>query len=121
MVWIGPEAEFFHFDDIRFDNGINYSYYYLDSIEGQWNSGRVENPNLGYKPALQRAYFPVPPMDRSRTCAPRWCLLQQWACTSSASTTRLLPAGQAEIDIKAAPLVRWPTTWPGSILYKNVP
>src|SRR3974390_873060 len=63
MAWFGPEAEFFIFDDIRFDNSYNYSYYYIDSVEGQWNTGRTEGPNLGYKPRYKEGYFPVPPMD----------------------------------------------------------
>ena len=46
----GPECEFFIFDDVRFDQGENYGFYHVDSIEGEWNSGREERPNLGYKP-----------------------------------------------------------------------
>src|ERR1041385_2341632 len=48
-VYIGPEPEFFVFDDVRFAHGTNYGYYYLDSNEAAWNSGRDERPNLGYK------------------------------------------------------------------------
>src|SRR3989338_4291460 len=46
----GPEAEFFLLNDIRFDQGENFGYYYIDSNEGDWNTGRDELPNLGYKP-----------------------------------------------------------------------
>ena len=59
----GPEPEFFIFDDIRFDSTENSSYYYIDSIEGEWNSGKDEKPNLGYKPRFKEGYFPVPPHD----------------------------------------------------------
>ena len=59
----GPEPEFFIFDDIRFDSTENAGYYYIDSIEGEWNSGRDEKPNLGYKPRFKEGYFPVPPHD----------------------------------------------------------
>src|SRR5262249_25616252 len=59
----GPEAEFFVFDDIRYDSGPNQSFYHVDSVEGRWNSGRVEEPNLGYKPAYKGGYFPVSPTD----------------------------------------------------------
>ena len=59
----GPELEFFIFDDIRFDQTENCAYYYVDSIEGEWNTGREENPNLGYKPRFKEGYFPVPPHD----------------------------------------------------------
>ena len=59
----GPEPEFFIFDDIRFDSTENSSYYFIDSIEGEWNSGKDEKPNLGYKPRFKEGYFPVPPHD----------------------------------------------------------
>ena len=61
---MGPEAEFFVFDDVRFDQSQpNAGYYYLDSVEGAWNSGREEFPNLGYKTRHKEGYFPVPPTD----------------------------------------------------------
>ncbi|MBF0618292.1 MAG: glutamine synthetase beta-grasp domain-containing protein, partial [Nitrospirae bacterium] len=47
-AYFGPEAEFFIFDDVRFDQKTNEGYYYIDSIEGIWNSGRDEKPNLAY-------------------------------------------------------------------------
>ncbi|MEE8556709.1 MAG: glutamine synthetase beta-grasp domain-containing protein, partial [Myxococcota bacterium] len=48
-AYFGPEAEFFIFDDVRFQTSENAGFYYVDSVEGQWNSGREEGPNLGYK------------------------------------------------------------------------
>lgn len=63
-AFMGPEAEFFVFDDVRFDQSKgNEGYYYLDSAEGSWNSGREEYPNLGYKTRSKEGYFPVPPTD----------------------------------------------------------
>jgi len=63
-AFMGPEAEFFVFDDVRFDHSKpNEGYYYLDSIEGAWNSGREEYPNLGYKTRHKEGYFPCPPTD----------------------------------------------------------
>jgi len=62
--FMGPEAEFFIFDDVRFEQSQpNCGYYYIDSAEGSWNSGREEFPNLGYKPRHKEGYFPVPPTD----------------------------------------------------------
>ena len=62
--YMGPEAEFFVFDDVRFDQSQpNAGYYHLDSVEGAWNSGREEFPNLGYKTRHKEGYFPVPPTD----------------------------------------------------------
>ncbi|TEX48012.1 MAG: type I glutamate--ammonia ligase, partial [Actinomycetales bacterium mxb001] len=63
-VYFGPEAEFYIFDDVRFETRQNAGYYYLDSIEGAWNSGREEEGgNLGYKTRYKGGYFPVPPVD----------------------------------------------------------
>ena len=62
-AFFGPEAEFFVFDDVRFDTQPNGSFYMVDSVEGEWNSGTDEGPNLGYKPRTKQGYFPVPPMD----------------------------------------------------------
>ena len=63
-AFFGPEAEFFVFDDVRFDQSYNCGYYYLDSQEGRWNSGRIEEGgNLAYKPRYKEGYFPVPPTD----------------------------------------------------------
>src|SRR6201997_3577125 len=61
--FFGPEAEFFVFDGVRFDQNQHSAYYYIDSAEGVWNSGRDEKPNLGYKPRYKEGYFPVPPTD----------------------------------------------------------
>ncbi|MBD1850594.1 type I glutamate--ammonia ligase [Leptolyngbya sp. FACHB-711] len=66
-AFFGPEAEFFIFDDVRFDQNQHEGYYYVDSIEGRWNSGRVEpGGNLGYKPRYKEGYFPVAPTDTSQ-------------------------------------------------------
>src|SRR3984885_6703510 len=63
-AFMGPEAEFFIFDDVRFDHSQpNAGFYYLDSNEGAWNSGREEFPNLGHKTRHKEGYFPVPPTD----------------------------------------------------------
>ena len=63
-AFFGPEAEFFIFDDVRFDQTQHCGYYYVDSVEGRWNSGREEpGGNLGYKPGYKEGYFPVAPTD----------------------------------------------------------
>ncbi|MQA85246.1 MAG: type I glutamate--ammonia ligase [Streptosporangiales bacterium] len=62
--YFGPEAEFYIFDDVRFETKENVGYYFIDSVEGAWNTGREEGgSNLGYKPRYKGGYFPVPPMD----------------------------------------------------------
>ncbi|MFM2064260.1 MAG: hypothetical protein RLZZ507_3931 [Cyanobacteriota bacterium] len=68
-AYFGPEAEFFIFDDVRYDQTANEGYYHVDSVEGRWNTGRkgkngeVDGPNLGYKTRFKEGYFPVPPTD----------------------------------------------------------
>jgi len=63
-VFFGPEAEFYIFDDVRFETKQNAGYYYIDSLEGAWNTGRSEEGgNRGYKPRYKGGYFPVPPVD----------------------------------------------------------
>jgi glutamine synthetase len=63
-AYFGPEAEFYIFDDVRFETSARAGYYYLDSVEAAWNTGRDEDgANLGYKPRYKQGYFPVPPMD----------------------------------------------------------
>ena len=62
-AYFGPEAEFFIFNDIRFDQNAHEGYYYIDSVEGIWNTGKDEGPNLGFKPRHKEGYFPIPPMD----------------------------------------------------------
>mgnify|MGYP001953864361 CR=1 FL=1 len=63
-AFFAPEAEFFIFDDVRFDQNAHEGYYHLDSVEGQWNRGREEGPNLGYKLRHKEGYFPLPPADQ---------------------------------------------------------
>src|SRR3712207_2175590 len=62
-AYFGPEAEFFIFDDVRFAQDQRSAFYSVDSIEGSWNAGRDEGPNLGFKPRYKQGCFPVPPMD----------------------------------------------------------
>lgn len=63
-AFFGPEAEFFVFEDVRFDQTESEGFYYVDSVEGRWNSGRMEEGgNKGYKPRYKEGYFPVSPSD----------------------------------------------------------
>ncbi|MBN1174384.1 MAG: type I glutamate--ammonia ligase [Micromonosporaceae bacterium] len=63
-AYFGAEAEFYIFDSIRHETSANQAYYYIDSVEGWWNSGRDEpGGNRGYKTAYKGGYFPVPPVD----------------------------------------------------------
>ena len=63
-VYVGPEAEFFMFDDVQFDTTYNSSYYKLDDIELPTNTGKaLEGGNLGHRPRAKGGYFPVAPVD----------------------------------------------------------
>src|SRR3954464_4506574 len=63
-AFFAPEAEFYVFDDVRFETKQNESYYHIDSVAGAWNTGRVEEGgNRGYKVRYKGGYFPAPPVD----------------------------------------------------------
>ena len=62
--YLGPEAEFFLFSDVRFDQTMNQGFYFIDSIDARWNMGAEEKPNLGYKLRIKEGYFPLPPLDQ---------------------------------------------------------
>jgi len=103
----GPEAEFFIFDDVRFDQKENMGYYYIDSQEGSWNTGRDENPNLAYKPRYKEGYFPVPPTDQFQDLRTEMMLtLIELGCEVETQHHEVATAGQAEIDMKFDTLVR---------------
>ena len=107
VCYIGPEAEFFIFDDIRYDQTPNCGFYYIDSIEGQWNRGRDERPNLGHKLRYGEGYFPVPPADQFMEIRNEMmqCLIE---CGIEVETHHheVGSAGQAEIGIRFDELVR---------------
>jgi glutamine synthetase len=106
-AYFGPEAEFFIFDDVRFDQNSHEGYYYIDSIEGQWNSGRDERPNLAYKPRYKEGYFPVPPTDSLNDIRNEMVLImEQCGLQVEAQHHEVATGGQCEIDFRFAPLVK---------------
>ena len=106
-AYFGPEAEFFIFDDVRFDQNAQSGYYFIDSVEGIWNSGRIENPNLGYKPRHKEGYFPVPPTD-SLVNLRTEMVQEMLKCGIYVEKEHheVATAGQAEIDMRFEALVR---------------
>jgi glutamine synthetase len=104
----GPELEFFVFDSIRFQTDERSSAYVIDSREGIWNSGMDgERPNLGYRPQFKGGYVPVPPTDSLqslRTEVTR--ALRQVGIRVEAHHHEVATAGQCEIDLRYAPLVK---------------
>jgi len=100
-VYIGPEAEFFIFDSVQYDTTRNMSFYEIDSVEGTWNTGRDEGPNLGYKPRLKEGYFPVPPTDSQQDLRTEMMLtLMALGIDIEAQHHEVATAGQAEIDMR---------------------
>jgi len=103
----GPEMEFFIFNDIRFDQTENSGYYFIDSVEGEWNSGRDEKPNLGYKPRYKEGYFPVPPHDSLQDLRSKIILTMIKAgIPVEVHHHEVATAGQCEIDMKFDTLVK---------------
>jgi len=106
-VYYGPEAEFFIFDDVRFDSSPNGSFYYVDSIEGRWNSGRDEGPNLAYKPRYKEGYFPVPPTDSLVDLRNEMVSnLIKCGVDVEAQHHEVASGGQCEIDLRFQPLIK---------------
>jgi len=105
-AFIGPEAEFFIFDDIRYGQNEHSGFYFLDSSEGHWNAGRDEGPNLGYKPRYKEGYFPVPPTDSLQDIRSEMVLLMQSiGLDIEAHHHEVATGGQCEIDMRFAPLL----------------
>ena len=105
--FIGPEAEFFVFDDVRFDQNAHEGFYHLDSAEGEWNRGRQAGPNLGYTLRHKEGYFPCPPADQTMDL--RTEMMQTMiACgiDVEAQHHEVASGGQGEIDMRYQELLR---------------
>ena len=100
-AYFGPEAEFFVFDDVRFSQDEHSAFYQVDSVEGIWNCGRDEGPNLGYKPRYKEGYFPVPPMDHFQDLRSEMVLaMERSGIEIEVQHHEVGTAGQAEIDMR---------------------
>lgn len=100
-AYFGPEAEFFIFDDVRFEQSAHSGFYHVDSVEAQWNRGKDENPNLGYKIRHKEGYFPVPPTDRLMDI--RTEMMQtmiECGLDVECHHHEVATAGQSEIDLR---------------------
>jgi len=99
-AYFGAEAEFFIFDNVRFDQREQYSFYYIDAEEGRWNSGREEK-NLGYRPRYRGGYFPVPPTDHYQNLRTEMVLtMQSCGLDVECHHHEVATGGQTEIDLK---------------------
>ncbi|MFQ5740910.1 MAG: type I glutamate--ammonia ligase [Acidobacteriota bacterium] len=106
-AYFGPEPEFFILDDVRFDQSYSHGYYFIDSMEGFWNSGRDEKPNLGYKPRYKEGYFPVPPMDSLQDIRTEMVLtLREMGVEVEVHHHEVATGGQCEIDLRFDTLLK---------------
>jgi glutamine synthetase len=105
-AYFGAEAEFFIFDNVRFDQRENYGFYYIDAEEGRWNSGREAN-NLGYRPRFREGYFPVAPTDHYQDLRSEMMLtMQSCGMEVECHHHKVASGGQTEIDVKFDSLLR---------------
>jgi glutamine synthetase len=98
----GPEAEFYIFSSLRFDQNMFSGYYFIDSDEGIWNTGsNGASPNLAYRPRAKEGYFPVPPMDKLQDLRSEMMLkLIEAGVPVEVQHHEVGTAGQAEIDMR---------------------
>ncbi|MFL5415539.1 MAG: glutamine synthetase beta-grasp domain-containing protein, partial [Myxococcales bacterium] len=118
VAYFGPEAEFFIFDGISYDAGVNHGHYRIESREGQWETGSATEstfdgktagtrPNLGYKPRYKEGYFPVAPIDSQQDLRTEMCrVMDQVGIQVERQHHEVATAGQAEIDMRFLPLVQ---------------
>jgi len=105
--YIGPEPEFFIFDEVRYEQNQHTGMYRIDSVEGAWNTARFEEPNLGYKPGFKGGYFPVSPTDTYHDLRGEMVYtMRKVGIVVEAHHHEVATAGQSEIDIKFEPLVK---------------
>jgi glutamine synthetase len=118
-AYIGPEPEFFVFDEVRYEQSQNSGSYLVDSHEGQWNTGRVndtfngkdgsviERRNLGFKPRYKEGYFPVAPTDTQQDIRSEMVReMEKVGIRIEKHHHEVATAGQAEIDMRFLSLVK---------------
>ena len=105
-AYFGAEAEFFIFDNVRFDQNEHEGFYFIDAEEGRWNSGRIEN-NLGYRPRYKEGYFPVSPTDHYQDLRTEMAItMQNCGLVVECHHHEVATGGQTEIDLKFDSLIR---------------
>jgi len=106
-AYFGPEAEFFVFDDVRFDVSMNHTFYEIDSEEGPYVSGKLfEEGNVGHRPGIKGGYFPVPPVDsQSNLRAEMVTVMSEMGMNMEKHHHEVAPS-QAEIGLKFDTLTR---------------
>jgi len=104
---VGPEPEFFIFDEVRYEQTGQRGMYEIDSNEGAWNTARFEEPNLGYKPSFKGGYFPVSPTDTLQDIRGEMVTeMRKVGIVVEAHHHEVATAGQSEIDMRFDTLLR---------------
>jgi glutamine synthetase len=107
VSYFGPEPEFFIFSDVRYGGGTNEGYYYIDSPEGWWNSGKALEPNFGGQIAPKRGYFPTPPADTLQDVRSKIVMaIESAGIPVEVHHHEVATAGQCEIDMHFDSLTR---------------
>lgn len=107
VCYVGPEPEFFIFDNARWKIEMDHVFFHLDSEEAAWNSAtQYEAGNMGHRPRIKGGYFPVPPIDSSQDIRSAMCtILQELGITVETHHHEVATANQCEIDIKYSDLL----------------
>ncbi len=107
-AYFGPEAEFFVFDEVRYEERMHTASYMVDSVEGAWNTNRSEaGGNLGYKPRVKGGYFPTAPVDTLTDIRTLMVMtMQAVGIEVETHHHEVATAGQCEIDMKYDELVK---------------
>lgn len=102
VAYFGPESEFFIFDHVTYESGMNRSSYEVDSIEGAWNTGRSEEGgNLGFKVPVKGGYVPVQPVDSQQDIRSEMCrLMMEAGLRIDRHHHEVASAGQGEINFR---------------------
>ncbi len=105
--FVGPEPEFFIFDDVRYKSAQNGTMYQIDSSEGAWNTDRIEGSNLASKIVYKGGYFPVSPQDTLHDLRSEMVNeMRKIGIVVEAHHHEVATAGQCEIDMKFAQLLK---------------
>jgi glutamine synthetase len=106
-AFFGPEAEFFIFDDVRFDTQMNKAFYYIDANEGCYNTGtEYDSGNRGHRPQVKGGYFPVPPVDSAQDIRSEMLAVCGDMGIEPEKHHHEVATAQHELGIKFKPLVR---------------